>query len=68
MRLSMKKLKIVTFKIEPEVLAEFDSLVAKRGLLRSEMIRLLIQQFIYKHKGVHEGESKQESRRLRFIE
>jgi len=62
----MKKLKIVTFKIEPEVLAEFDSLVAKRGLLRSEMIRLLIQQFIYKHK--HEGESKQESRRLRIIE
>jgi len=62
----MRRLKIVTFKIEPEVLAEFDRLAYERGLLRSELIRLLIQQFVYKHKG--ESESKQESRRLRFIE
>ena len=70
MRLSSKKLRIVTFKIEPEILAEFDVLARSKGLLRSELIRMLIVSYIHKHgKSSYEssGKSSYEGR-LRFIE
>jgi len=65
LRLSSKKLRIVTFKIEPELLAELDMLARERGLLRSELIRLLIMSYIHKHKSNYEKSS---YGRLRFIE
>ena len=65
--MSSRKLRIVTFKIEPELLAELDMLARSKGLLRSELIRLLIVSYINKHRKSSYGKSSYEGR-LRFIE
>jgi len=41
-------MKIVTFKIEQKLLNDLDTYAATHGLLRSEVIRLAIKEYIYK--------------------
>ena len=42
----MNKLIIVTFKIEPKILDELDTIAERRGLARSELLREIILDYL----------------------